>query len=56
MTTNDIIKETFTLLLVLVSFLVVGSFAVSLNIIHFIYLAVLYIYIYKIISLNKIVK
>lgn len=48
MTTEELSKKFFMLLIGLITFLVLGSFVVSLNIIHFIYLIVLYIYIYRI--------
>ena len=48
MTTEEMSRKFFTLLIGLITFLILGSFVVSLNIIHFIYLVVLYIYIYRI--------
>lgn len=46
MTTEEICKKFLTLLVAAVTFCILGSFVVSLNIIDFIYLVVLYIYIY----------
>ena len=48
MATDDISKKLFVLMLSWLTFLVLGCFVVSFNIIHFVYLFVLYIYIYKI--------
>lgn len=48
MTTEELSRKFFTLLLILVTFLVLGSFVVSLDIGHFIYLIVLYVYVYLI--------
>ena len=56
MTTEEIGKKFFVLLIAAVTFLVLGSFVVSFNIIHFLYLVVLYIYIYRIYRLQKSVK
>ena len=48
MTTEEISRKFFILLLGVATFLILGSFVVSLNIIHFLYLVVLYFYIYRI--------
>ena len=55
MTTDEISKRVFILLLELMTFLVLGSFVVSFNIIHFIYLVFIYISIYMLYkSVNEI--
>ena len=56
MTTDEISKKVFILLLGLITFLVLGSFVVSFNIIHFIYLVYLYITLYIVCKLDKIEK
>ena len=56
MTTDEISKRLFILLLGLITFLVLGSFVVSFNIIHFIYLLVLYTYVYRICKSQKMIK
>ena len=48
MTTEEASRRFFILLIGLVTLLVLSSFVVSFDIIHFIYLVVLYIYIYRI--------
>ena len=55
MTTDEISKRLYILLIGLVTFLVLGSFVVSFNIIHFIYLVFIYISIYMLYkSVNEI--
>lgn len=56
MTTDYIGRKLFILLIGVMSFLVLGSFVVSFDIIHFIYLLVLYIYVYRIYRGQKMVK
>jgi len=56
MTTDETVKKLFILILGLITFLVIGSFVVSFNIIHFIYLLVLYAYVYKIYKNQKMSK
>jgi hypothetical protein len=56
MTTDEISKRVFILLLELMTFLVLGSFVVSFNILHFVYLLILYSYVYRIYKSQKIVK
>ena len=56
MTTDEISKSVFILLLELMTFLVLGSFVVSFNILHFVYLLILYSYVYRIYKSQKIVK
>lgn len=56
MTTDEISKKVFILLLELMTFLVLGSFVVSFNILHFVYLLILYSYVYRIYNSQKIVK
>ena len=56
MTTDEISKRLFILLLGLITFLVLGSFVVSFNIIHFIYLVYLYITVYRVCKSDKIQK
>ena len=56
MTTDEISKKVFILLLGLITFLVLGSFVVSFNILHFVYLLILYSYVYRIYKSQKIVK
>lgn len=56
MTTDEISKRLYILLIGLVTFLVLGSFVVSFNIIHFIYLLYLYITIYRVCKTDKITK
>ena len=53
MTTDEISKRVFILLLELMTFLVLGSFVVSFNILHFVYLLILYIYVYRILKDNN---
>ena len=54
MTTEEVSRKFFALLIGLVTFLILGSFVVSLNIIDFLYLVVLYIYIYRIYKSMKV--
>ena len=56
MTTDEISKRVFILLLELMTFLVLGSFVVSFNILHFVYLLILYIYVYSISKSQKFVN
>ena len=56
MTTDENGKKFFVLLIAAVTFLVLGSFVVSFDITHFIYLIVLYIYIYRIYRCQKSVE
>ena len=56
MTTDDIGKKLFILLLELITFLVLGCFVVSFNILHFVYLLILYIYVYRIYKSQKFVN
>ena len=56
MTTDEISMRLFILLLGLVTFLVLGSFVVSFNIIHFIYLLYLYICIYIVYRSKNVIK
>ena len=56
MTTNEISKRLYILLIGLVTFLVLGSFVVSFNILHFVYLLILYIYVYIIYKSQKFVN
>ena len=56
MTTDEISKRLYILLIGLVTFLVLGSFVVSFNIIHFIYLVYLYITIYRVCKTDKVTK
>ena len=56
MTTDEISKKVFILLFGLITFLVLGSFVVSFNIIHFIYLVYLYITVYRVCKSDKIEK
>lgn len=56
MTTDEISKRLYILLIGLVTFLVLGSFVVSFNIIHFIYLLYLYITIYRVCKADKVTK
>lgn len=53
MTTDDSGKMLFILLIACVTMCLLGSFVVSLNIIQFIYLIVLYIYIYLCYRIQK---
>lgn len=48
MTMEELGKKFFTLLIALVTICLIGSFVVSLNVVDFIYLLVLYLYIYLI--------
>lgn len=56
MATDDIGKKIFILLIGVITFLVLGSFVVSFNIIHFVYLLILYIYVYRIYRGQKMIK
>ena len=56
MTTDEISKRLYILLIGLITFLVLGSFVVSFNIIHFIYLVYLYITIYRVCKTDKVTK
>ena len=56
MTTDEISKRLYILLIGLITFLVLGSFVVSFNIIHFIYLLYLYITIYRVCKADKVTK
>lgn len=53
MTTEEICGKLMTLLLAAVTFCILGSFVVSLDVIDFIYLIVLYTYIYLCYSTQK---
>ena len=56
MTTDETFKKLFILILGLITFLVLGSFVVSFNIIHFIYLVYLYVTVYRVYKSDKITK
>ena len=56
MTTDETVKKLFILILGLITFLILGSFVVSFNIIHFIYLVYLYITVYRVCKSDKIDK
>lgn len=53
MTTEEIGKKFFTLFIAAVTFCVLGSFVVSLNIIDFLYLIFLYVSIYRCYKFQK---